>query len=147
MNLSGWEIAGSFGTVAAALTGAVLGIKAEVRAHRYKPEWTIYADDATGRLVALNRTGEDATSVTVFTPGHVVDGHVQLVRDGETFSPEVTAYVDGEPRIEWSRPKTARRYGMPFAHASHVGFRARVAGVVRGAQSGYREQSRRGRRL
>ena len=100
------------------VSGLVLGIRAERRATRYEPRWVF---SSLGSAVqVINRTGEDATKVTVGLFGADIRGRsafdlvennttveVYPVQSGPTGGFNVNAYV------EWTRHATGRRYSYP----------------------------------
>jgi hypothetical protein len=139
-------MAAACGTVLAALGGLFFGIRAELRASRYRPFWEIYPDRDTGEMVAKNRTGETALEVVHQKPEKSmresaaavpIDGEFRLkVRDdGE----------EGAPHLFWVRPKTGQRYAQPIEapRVRSLGARAgSAASAIRLAAAGPGQRGR-----
>jgi hypothetical protein len=114
MDAAGWATWGV--TAAIALAGLVLGIRAERRTSRYRPEWAF--DIGIGTRVT-NRTGEDAAAVKVQVTGDVrIVGRdsANLVAPGETFECRIVPAKEGTRaenftvEISWYRRSTSKRY-------------------------------------
>lgn len=114
MDLTGWQTAAACGTVLAALGGLFFGVRAELRASRYRPTWEIYPGEQNGTMVAINRTGETALQVVLQKPEKSMRESVPAVPAGGDFHFTVRDDADaGEPHLFWVRPKTGRRYFQP----------------------------------
>lgn len=104
--------------IAAGVSGLVLGIRAERRATRYEPLWV--TDTVGSSILFYNRTGEDATMVKVTLVGgsHFGPDTFRLVPNDQSIpvSPKQSGPTGGFnviPYVEWTRPKTGKRYSYP----------------------------------
>jgi hypothetical protein len=103
--------------LATGLAGTVLGIRSELRASAYKPRWVL----SDRPMSAINRTGEDASSVevSVVKGGRLLrPATSQLVVADEALKFQV---VPDDPRevvsfaISWTRSHTGKKYRWPPA--------------------------------
>lgn len=111
----GWVVG-----VGGGITGTILGIRAERRATHYNPHWVVTGPP---HMSFTNRTGEDATNITVHVTG---DGHIANRKPGQPWGTdhltpgeklELYFIPDKKPGpvtvdLRWTRPTNGRTYEL-----------------------------------
>ncbi|QJU52965.1 hypothetical protein SCB71_06505 [Herbiconiux sp. KACC 21604] len=100
------------------ISGLILGIRAELRAPRYKAHWAVIGGIP---IDFINRTEEDATDVTIHIEGasQPIDRTFAFVEAGtkaQVLAQPAKDDIGEHPMkffIEWTRPLTGKRYRQP----------------------------------
>lgn len=147
-----WEFPAWVVTTLVAAGGLLLGIRAELRASKYRPHWDVDDDRSAGAVSVTNRTGETAKNVAIVrhpAGREELSKFFPIIADGETVQAAIPSsfdlgVLDPHIWIRWDRATNGHTYRWDdlrvdgrtwsqrlregFAHGKQTARRARPGG-------------------